>query len=376
MKFIKDIPENLLKGRALVRIDLNSKDDWRIISATKTLKLLSAKAAGVLILSHAGRPDIKDINSLKKLSLKPKAKVLSKVLNKPVHFIENIGDAEREFKNCKKGEIFLLENLRFDSGEEKNDPSLAKKLASLGDYYVNEAFPVSHRANASVEAITRFIPSFAGIGFEAEINNLSRVVANPKKPLVIILGGGKSADKVGVIKNLSKITKWFLLGGASANTLLYLRGHDVGSSLRETDPKNLKNMKSLLKLKSVLLPFDCRKEKGVVLDIGDLTAREYGSKIKEAKTIVWAGPLGFFEKNKFAKGSAYIAKTIAANKGSFSVVGGGETVEFLRKNKLDKHFDFVSTGGGAMLDFLAGEKLPGIEALNKYGKTNRAQKNK
>jgi phosphoglycerate kinase len=374
MRFIKDAPENLLRGRALVRIDLNSKDDWRIISATKTLKLLSAKAVGVLILSHAGRPDIKNVNDIKKLSLKSKTKTLSKILNKPVHFLPNIAEAENKFINCKKGEIFLLENLRFDSGEEKNDPSLAKKLASLGDYYVNEAFPVSHRANASVEAITRYIPSFAGFGFEAEVNNLSKVIANPKKPLVVILGGGKSADKVGIINNLSKITKWFLLGGASANTLLYLRGHDIGSSLRETDPKNLKSMKSLLKLESVLLPFDCRKEKDAVLDIGDLTAKEYESKIKEAKTIVWAGPLGLFEKNKFAKGSTRIAKAIGANNDSFSIVGGGETVEFLRKNKLDKYFDFVSTGGGAMLEFLAGKKLPGIEALNKYGKTNRAQK--
>jgi len=372
MRFLRDVPKNLLGGRALVRIDLNSKDDWRILSAAKTLKYISGKAAGILILSHAGRPDIKKTEDLKKFSLNQKTKNLSKILNKPIHFLNNIKEAEAKFLNCKKGEIFLLENLRFDSGEEKNDPSLARKLASLGDYYVNEAFPVSHRANASVSAITKFIPSFAGFGFEAEVSNLSRIIANPKKPLVVILGGGKSADKVRIIKNLSRITKWFLLGGASANTLLHLRGHDMGNSLREQNPKILKEMKPLLNLKSVLLPFDCRKEDGTVLDIGDFTAKEYTSKIKEAKTIVWAGPLGLFEKKKFAKGSLDVAKAISSNKNSFSVVGGGETVEFLRKNKMDKYFDFISTGGGAMLDFLAGKKLPGIEALNKYGKTNRA----
>lgn len=353
-----------------MRIDLNSKDDWRLLCASKTLKLLSQKAKAVLILSHAGRPDINNPADLKKFSLKSRAKDISRLLKKEVIFLKNISEAEKQFKNCDSKKVFLLENLRFDSGEEKNDKVLAGKLALLGNYYVNEAFAVSHRANASISAITKFIPSFAGFNFEEEINNLSKAIANPKKPLVVILGGGKSADKVGVIKFLKNKAKWFLLGGASANTLLHLTGVDMQDSLRERDPKILLQMKALLKLKSVLLPSDCKMEKRAVLDIGEFTAEEYASKIAEAGTIVWAGPLGFFEKKEFAEGSLKIAKAIVKNKKSFSVVGGGETVEFLRKNKMDKYFDFVSTGGGAMLEFLAGEKLPGIEALNKNGKTN------
>lgn len=370
MKLITDIPKGLLKGVAIVRIDLNSKDDWRLQSASKTLKFLGNNSRAILILSHLGRPNIGKGADFKKLSLKPRVKDIEKVIGKKVVFLENISEAEARLKNCTTKNIFLLENLRFDSGEEKNDISLAKKLSSLGDFYVNEAFPVSHRSNASVSAITRFIPSFAGFGFESEIRNLSRAIAKPKKPLVVILGGGKSADKVGIIKNLKDTATWFLLGGASANTLLHLKGHEMGASLRERDQKILSSIKPLLKLKNILLPFDCRKDKGVVLDIGEFTAREYAAKIKEAKTIVWAGPLGFFEKKKFSFGSINIAKAIGLNKKSFNIVGGGETVEFLRKNKLDKYFDFVSTGGGAMLEFLAGKKLPGIEALNKNGKTD------
>lgn len=370
MKLLKDIPANILSGRAIVRIDLNSKDSWRLLCAQKTLRLLSQKAKAVLILSHVGRPDINNPADFKRFSLKSRAKDISKLLNKEVVFLKNIAEAEEKFKNCEAKKVFLLENLRFDSGEEKNDKTLAAKLALLGNFYVNEAFPVSHRANASVSAITKFIPSYAGFNFVEEINNLSKAIANPKKPLVVILGGGKSADKVGIIKFLKDKAKWFLLGGASANTLLHLTGVDMKDSLRETDPKILSQIKTLLKLESVLLPSDCKMEKRAVLDIGELTAEEYSSKISEAGTVIWAGPVGFFEKPKFAGGSLAIAKAIAKNKKSFSIVGGGETVEFLRKNKMDKYFDFVSTGGGAMLEFLAGKKLPGIEALNKNGKTS------
>lgn len=370
MKFLRDIPKDLLRGRAIVRIDLNSSDNWRLLCAGKTLKFLSQNAKAVLIISHTGRPNTNNPADFKKFSLKSMAGDISKLLRKEVVFLKDISEAERQFKNCESKKIFLLENLRFDSGEEKNDKVLAGKLALLGNYYVNEAFAVSHRANASVSAITKFIPSFAGFNFEDEINNLSKAIANPKKPLVVILGGGKSADKVGIIKFLKNKAKWFLLGGASANTLLQLSGIDMKDSLREKDPKILAQMKPLLKLKSILLPFDCKIDKREVLDIGELTAKEYAIKIGEAGTIIWAGPLGLFEKKKFAGGSLIVAKAIAKNKKSFSIVGGGETVEFLRKNKMDKYFDFVSTGGGAMLEFLAGNKLPGIEALNKNGKTN------
>ena len=371
MKLLRNISENLLKGRAIVRIDLNSKDNWRLLSASKTLKLLSKKSRTVLILSHNGRPNLKDSADFKKLSLESRAKDISKLLHKKVIFLRSISDAEKQLAKSKKGSVFLLENLRFDSGENKNDATLAKKLAFLGDFYVNEAFSVSHRANASIVSITKFLPSFAGFGFESEVGNLSKIVANPKEPLVVILGGGKSSDKVRVIKNLKNITKWFLLGGASANTLLYLRGSDVGKSLRETDIKILADMKPLLKLSSVLLPFDCKAQDGAILDIGEMTSQEYASKIGEARTIIWAGPLGLFEKKKFSSGSLAVAKAIAQNRKCFSVAGGGETVEFIRKNKLTKNFGFISTGGGAMLEFLAGKKLPGIEALNKNGKTNR-----
>jgi 3-phosphoglycerate kinase len=262
-----------------------------------------------------------------------------------------------------------LDNLRFLPGEEKNDAKLAKALASLADFYVNDAFAVSHRANASVVAITKFLPSYAGIEMENEINSLGKAIIKPKRPVVLVLGGAKASDKLGVIVHFKNKADWFLLGGGCANTILWLKGIDVKNSIKDSDPNERVALKKIVAYKNTVLPTDFvwgnsdGGEKSAILDIGPKTMRTFGKKIAVARTIIWSGPLGLIEKKQYTKGSVAIARAIGRNRRTFSVSGGGETVMFLKQHKLDKKFSFISTGGGAMLDFLAGKKLPGIEAL-------------
>jgi phosphoglycerate kinase len=299
------------------------------------------------------------------LHLKRDAVHLAKFIKRPVKFLSHFrfDEIKRTIDRAPKGSIFLLDNLRFLKGEEANDPALAEQLASLADFYVNDAFAVSHRANASVAAITKFLPSYAGIELEAEIASLSKAMVKPERPLVLILGGAKASDKLGVITFFKRKADWFLLGGGPANSILALKGMDVKKSLREQDPKTLAILAPLAKQSNIVLPTDFSWSKGAILDIGPKTAALFAEKIAAARTIIWSGPLGLIEKKAYAKGSIAVAQAIGRNKRAFSVSGGGETVMFLKKYKLDKKFSFISTGGGAMIDFLAGEKLPGIEAL-------------
>lgn len=363
LKYIDKVSPKALAGTALLRLDFNTTDNWRMQAVIPTIKFLLKTSGKIVIVSHRGRPE----GFEKKLSLKKDAGQLSKMLGgKRVAFVDNFKFAEikKHIAAAPKGSIFLLDNLRFLKGEEANSPELAKQLAGLGDFYVNDAFAVSHRANASIEAITKFMPRrFAGLELEKEITSLSRAMLKPKHPLVLILGGAKASDKLGVITYFKNKADWFLLGGGSANTILQMKGMDIKKSLKDSDPKSLATLKPLAKLKKVILPVDFVWGNHAILDLGPKTVKEFNKRVAGAGTIIWSGPLGLIEKKQYTKASIAVAQAIGRNKKAFSVSGGGETVMFLKQYKLDKKFSFISTGGGAMIDFLAGKKLPGIEAL-------------
>ncbi len=349
----------LLGETAIVRLDFNTEDDWRMRTSVPTLKFLLKRNCKILVVSHKGRPKGKD----KKLSLVKNARKLSSFLGRPVKFIPSF-----DFKAIKEiladaapGTVFVLENIRFLKEEYENSQVLAKNLASLGDFYVNEGFPISHRKDASVAAITRFLPSYGGFQMEKEIRNLSLVMKNPKRPLLIILGGGKAGDKLGLLKFFERKADKFLIGGEPANTLLWIKGVDIGDSIAEKDNRDA--FAPLLKFRKLILPNDYHIRSERILDIGPETEEVFASLISKARTVIWNGPVGLFEEKGFEKGSMRVAQAIVSNKKCFSLAGGGETVMFLRKYGFFDKFSFVSTGGGAMLEFLAGEKLPGIEAL-------------
>lgn len=359
--YLSKVSPKKLDGVAIVRLDFNTEDDSRMRAALPTLELLLKYARALVVLSHKGRP----LGFQKQYSLEGDARNLSNLLEQKVIFIPNFNfdEARRIIAKASPKSIFVFENLRFVSMEKENDESFAKNMASLGDYYVNDAFAVDHRADASLVAITKFLPSYAGLGLEKEILNLSRVMKNPDKPLIMIFGGAKNADKLAAIKYFRKKADAFLMGGALANTLLYLKGTDIGTSLFDADVSSM--IKNLNKEKAVKLPVDFRREGQKILDIGPQSEKLFAGEIKKAKTIVWNGPMGLIERETFKNGTLAIARAIAANKNSFSVVGGGETVMMLKEARVYDKISFVSTGGGAMLEFLAGKKLPGIEALKK-----------
>ncbi|MFA6354499.1 MAG: phosphoglycerate kinase [Candidatus Paceibacterota bacterium] len=369
IKYLSKTDKNKLKGTAVVRLDFNTEDDWRMKAALPTLKFLIKAGVKVLILSHRGRPQeggksqIANRKANDKLSLRKDVGILGRLLKKKIGFISGFDFKEiREtLKKASEGSVFLLENLRFLPGEEKNSKKLAKDLAKLGNFYVNDAFAVSHRANASMAAITKFLPSYAGLGLEEELKHLAKVVNNPIRPLVLLVGGGKAKDKVEVLKNLEKKADALILGGAVANTILFLQGRDIGDSV--VDRKDNKIFMPIINFKNLILPVDFKYSGKKILDIGPQTIRVFSDAIKGAGTVVWNGPLGLIEDNRFREGSLAMARAITKNRKCFSLVGGGETVMFLKKYKLDKKFSFVSTGGGAMLDFFAGKKLPGLIAL-------------
>lgn len=364
IRHIRTAPAAKLKGTALLRLDFNTEDEWRLVAALPTVKFVAARADKIVIVSHRGRPDGKPD---KKLSLRGDAALLARHLKRPVMFIPRFrwSDIAAQIRSAPRHSIFLLENIRFVKGEAENDPNLARRLASLADYYVNEAFAVDHRAVASTVAITKFLPGYAGLGLEKEIEHLSGVLKNPKKPLTLVIGGAKAHDKLGVIEQFRNKASAVLVGGASANTLLFLNGVDVGSSAVSKDGKDLTALKRVLRYRNVLIPSDWLSESGKILDIGPRTSKLFAKKISAARTIVWSGPMGLIERKKFEKGNLAVARAITANRRAFSLTGGGETVAFLKKHKLDKKFSFISTGGGAFLEFLAGKKLPAIEALKK-----------
>jgi len=363
MKFLSQLKSDQLKNKTcLVRVDLNiedeKKDNFRLQAILPTLNFLLRNQAKIIILSHRGRPSGNSKFEIRnsKFSLKPFAEIFSQLLKKPVYFIENFN-----LMTCDViSEVGLLENLRFFPGEEKNDKKFAQSLATLGDIYINDAFAVSHRRNASVVAITQFLPSYAGLLLEKEIKNLDAVMENFQKPLVIILGGAKVSDKIGLIKNFLKKADYFLIGGAMANSFFAAQGLPIGDSLYESNI-NL----STYEVNRLILPEDLIIHQRKILDIGLKTIKKYSEIIKKAQTIIWNGPMGYFEDKKFVQGTAGIAAAILKNKKAKIVIGGGETATaiFNFQFTIFKKNVFISTGGGAMLEYLAGKKLPGIQAL-------------
>ena len=332
-----------LKGVAVLRLDFNTEDDWRMRASLPTVKLLIKKGVKVLILSHKGRPKGFDGS----LSLEKDALKLEKLLGKKVHFLRNFN-----FVKIKKlidlavpRSVFVLENLRFLPGEEKNSADLAIQLAKLGDFYVNDAFAVCHRKNASVVAITKHIKSYAGLLMEKEVAGLTRATQKPQKPLIIILGGTKLDDKINIVKNLERKTNYFLFGSSLLN-----------------EAKKTK-FSHLIQGKKIIIPIDSISANGLYFDIGAETIDFYSQIIRSAKTIIWNGPVGKTEEKRYSNGSKAILLAIARTK-CFKVIGGGETSNFVIKNNMQKKISLLSTGGGAMLDFLAGKPMPGLEALN------------
>ncbi len=354
----------------LLRIDLNielgeEKNSFRLHSVIPTIKLLLRHKIKVVILSHRGRPRRYD----KKLSLRPFTSILKKKLRQNISFTKVLP------QKIVSSEVTLMENLRFWRGEENNDLSFGYRLARLGDFYINDAFAVSHRKNASVVAITRYLPSYGGPLLEKEIKNLSSIMKNPKKPFVIIIGGAKIKDKLGVIKYFwspkHRRADYFLLGGGPANTFFAAQGMPVGNSLVDKDSISqiLTLIPNKVKPPRIVLPVDVKIKDKKILDIGPRTVLWYRTIIKKCRTIIWNGPMGFFEKEEFAEGTKGVWRAVLTNRKARIVVGGGETVASLRKFEIrNSEFKigrnvFISTGGGAMLEYLAGKKLPGIKAL-------------
>lgn len=387
IKTIKNIKD--LRGKKVfLRSDFNIsiingkiKDDFRIIAALPTIRYLLAKKSKIIITTHLGDPKGK---KNKKLSVRPIADRLSQIIGIKVGFYsECIGkSAEQKINNLNEGEILLLENLRFHKGEEDDNIEFAKSLSKLADIYVNNAFGVSHRKHASVSAIKKFLPSYAGLLLENEVLSLHKI-SKPKKPLVAVIGGAKIKTKIFLLKKLKNSSQYILVGGALANNFFKAKGLEVGRSLVSSE--DIKLAKNLL-CKKVIIPIDVivsdkkdgqgiaqvRKIKNIrkndiILDIGPETIKQFSGLIKKAKTIIWNGPMGVYESERFKYGTLSVARVIATRSRGFAfgAVGGGETIDALKMTKMIDYVDWVSTGGGAMLSYLGGEKMPGLKGLVK-----------
>jgi 3-phosphoglycerate kinase len=386
---VKDID---LKGKKiLMRVDFNIPldenckitDDLRIVSALPTIKYCVEQGAKkIILMSHLGRPKGQVVA---KMSLKPAAIRLEKLLGMPVKMLEDCVGEKIEKAIAQAAEkIILLENLRFYAQETKNDPVFAKQLAELGDVFVNDAFGTAHRAHASTEGVTHYLPSVAGFLLEKEIAYLGKVVENPERPLVTILGGAKVSDKIKMIENMMNKVDCFLIGGGMAYTFLKAQGKQIGASKLEEDKIDL--AKTILKKAKdsnvdFVLPIDHKiadkfdaeaavqyvgdeiPEGWMGLDIGPKTIELFKQKLKTAKTIVWNGPVGVFEMPAFSRGTEDLAQYIATLPAT-SIIGGGDTASAVRQFNVVDKMSHVSTGGGASLELLEGLELPGIAALN------------
>ena len=380
MKFLSKIKTSHIAGKTFfVRIDANIKfisDTFRIEAVLPTLKYLLSKKAKIVIGSHRGRP----LKSSDDESLAPIALLFSKYLKTEVDFISayRIGALLKSAKSSSS-RIIVLENLRFFKGEKKNDPLFARMLSSCADVFVNEAFPVSHRKNASVCAITSFLPSYAGLRFEEEIKYLSLLMRGSGSPFTLVLGGAKISDKVGVIDFLGKRADMILIGGGSANTFFAASGLPMNGSL--FDEKSVPFAKKHLNEKKLFIPIDVKEKRGRILDIGKETQKKFAEIIKDSKTVVWNGPMGFFEEKIFSEGTRALWEAVyrkaEKDRTALIIVGGGETIASLSliprlKSRILKQKNiFLSTGGGAMLEYLSGKKLPGVEVLNKRRANNK-----
>ena len=391
MKNIED-QENLKGKIVLLRLDLNvpirnSKiiDETRIDKIIPVINFLLKNKSKILIISHIGRPKGKRVN---KLSLKPVCKNIEKKLNKNIKLITiNIFNlSKNKLFLDKEDEIVFLENIRFYKEEEENEIKFAKKIGSLGDLYVNDAFSCSHRKHASVCKVTEFLPSYAGLQFKSEISALKKITSDIKKPVSCIIGGSKISTKIGLIENLIKKFNNLIFVGGMANNILNFKGFNIGKSIKEKNCKKVineifnnasrnsckiyypedvcvgKNFKDKALTKNIQEVTD----REMILDIGPKTVDTIQKIIKDSNTVFWNGPAGYFENDNFMNGSLEIAKAIANNSKNnhlYSVVGGGDTIAVINKTGNLKSFNFVSTAGGAFLEYLEGKQLPGIKAL-------------
>jgi phosphoglycerate kinase len=382
--------------RVLLREDLNVPlrpstgsgceilDPKRIDAALPTLRYLVQHKARVIVVSHLGRPDGK---RNPKYSLKPVAVALAQRLQLDVAFVPDVVGpaAQAAAEGLRDGQIIMLENVRFEPGEETNDPHFAQQLASLADLYVDDAFGTAHRAHASTEGVTHYLPSFAGLLMEAEICELSKLLADAEQPYVCAIGGAKIKDKVGVFESLMDRVNAFCIGGGMANTFLAAQGVDVGMSLRDDDLQPATAMLELARERgvSMLLPSDAivstsfENDAGahavdisdvgneMILDIGPKTAAEYAKVIESARTVVFNGPMGVYEKASYREGTRVVGEAMAraTQRGARTVVGGGDAAAAAEELQFADKVTHVSTGGGATLEFLEGKSLPGIKAL-------------
>jgi len=388
-KTMKDIE---VKGqRVFVRVDFNVPmadgvitDDTRIRAAIPTIEYLVEQGAKVILASHLGRPkgEVKEEMRLTAVGIR-----LAELIGKPVTKLdESIGqEVEKAVTNMQDGEILLLENVRFHAGEEKNDPALAEAFSKLADVYVNDAFGAAHRAHASTEGIAKHVPAVSGFLMQKELDVLGKALSNPERPFTAIIGGAKVKDKIGVIESLLEKVDHLIIGGGLSFTFIKAQGYDIGKSLLEEDKIELaKSFIDKAKAKGVQLhmPIDAvvanefskDAETKIVdvdaipadwmgLDIGPKTAANYAEVIQNSKLIIWNGPMGVFEMDKFANGTKTVAEAMA-NTAGYTVIGGGDSAAAVEKFDVADKMDHISTGGGASLELMEGKELPGIVALN------------
>ena len=390
---LNTIKEADLKGkRVLIRVDFNVPlkngvvtDNTRIKAALPTVQYILEQGASLVVMSHFGRPKGQKNPDF---SMAPIAKEFEKLLGKPVKLASDVigPEVEAEVKALQPGEVLLLENVRFYKEEEANDPEFAKTLASYGDIYCNDAFGTAHRAHASTEGVSHYLPSYAGFLIEKEVKFMAPLLENPEKPFVAIIGGSKVSSKITVLESLVKTCDTIVIGGGMAYTFLSVLGNKIGKSLFEPDYVDTAKAfleKAKEKGVKVILPVDnvCAKEFSenaepilvesdnisddlMGMDIGPKTVALITDALKDAKSVVWNGPMGVFEFDAFAKGTEAVAKALAASNAT-TVVGGGDSVAAINKFGLASKISHVSTGGGASLEFLEGKTLPGIKALEK-----------
>jgi phosphoglycerate kinase len=375
MRF-KRMPEVDLRGkRVFIRSDLNVPiedgritDDTRIRASVPAIQYALEQNAAVMVTSHLGRPTEGELRP--EDSLAPVAERLGALLKRKIPLVRDW--VEKPFE-VKPGQVVMLENCRVNLGEKKDDEALARKIAALCDVYVNDAFGTAHRAEATTHGVARFAKvACAGPLMAAELDALGRALANPKRPLVAIVGGSKVSTKLSVLGALAKKVDSLIVGGGIANTFLLAAGKPIGKSLAEPDLAG--EAKRIMKKTTVPLPSDVVVESGkekpvekvakneMILDIGPETARSFAASLRKAGTIVWNGPVGVFEKDQFARGTQALAKAIAGSD-AFTIAGGGDTVAAIHKFKVDKKIDYISTAGGAFLEFLEGKELPAVAAL-------------
>jgi phosphoglycerate kinase len=393
MADIKSVEAADVRGkRVLVRVDFNVPvkegavtDDTRIRAALPTITYLLEQGAKVILMSHRGRPSGKGFEE--EFSIKPAAERLAQLVEAPVSVASDVAgdDAHTKADKLQEGEILVLENLRFDPREKKNDPAFCEELASLADVYVNDAFGTAHRAHASTTGVAHLLPAYAGYLLAGEVSTLSGMLADPKRPFVAILGGSKVSDKVGVIDALIDKADTIIIGGGMCFTFLLAKGYEVGTSLKEEDwVERARAMMDKAQAAGceLLLPVDVvaadkfAEDANTVtcaadaipadmmgLDIGPETEKLYADAIAKGATVFWNGPMGVFEMKAFEHGTLAVCEAVAANEAAATIIGGGDSVAAVNKFDMADRMTFISTGGGASMELVEGKALPGVEAL-------------